>query len=121
MGVDLTLLPVEGNCHNWGYAHTLLETGRNYDTHRELTSLHPKPRLDWVLHSFVSRVSEGPEKGEPCYGKVTETPYGEPITYLSSAEIVGAMEKVKMLSEQEKAVLAYLRVIPTCQVALYWH
>jgi len=121
MGVDLTLLPVEGDCRTWGYAHTLLQIGRNYDTHRELTSLDPKPRPNWVLHSFLSRVSQEPGKGEACYGTVTETAYGEPITYLSSAEIVGAMENVSILSQQEKAVLAYLRMIPTYQVALYWH
>lgn len=121
MGVDLTLLPVECDCDTWGYAHTVLEIGRNYQTHRKLEQSSPKPRSGWDLRSYFARVPDGSCKGERCYGKVVETAYGEPITYLSSDEIVKAMHNSSGLLPQEKAALAYLRAIPTCQVALYWH
>ena len=121
MGVDLTLLPIGCDAGTWGYAHTMLEVGRHYETHKLLEEMVPKSRPEWKLSSFCARVPDGSMEGERCYGVVAETPYGEPITYLSSAEVVDAMEAVDELWEHEAAALAYLKALPLCQVALYWH
>lgn len=124
MGVDLKLLIVEADCGSWGYAHTMLEIGRDYEFHDALRQKHPKPHEEFSLSSFVSVVPDGKMKGEYCYGKVEETPYGEPLTFLSIKEVLEAWNSFDNSASnlQQQAAMAYLgKLEATKQIALFWH
>lgn len=122
MGVDLKLLVVDGNCGSWGYAHTMMEFGRNYEAFDKIKEhCQPQARPEFKLSSYASRVPDGKMEGEACYGDVTETPYGEPITYVYANKIVEALKDTKLYQWQIAAV-AYLNTLPPeTLVGLYWH
>jgi hypothetical protein len=132
MGVDLKLLPVECDQGTWGFAHTMLEIGRPYPLYEEIDKLTIE-RPDFNFYSFVARIPDGPMADEFCYGQITATPYGEPITYIKRVDLIKAMETEKVpyrglvehmqewLGEQGMAALAYLKCLSCEWVALFYH
>ena len=123
MGMDLTLLPVECDCGAWGYAHTMLELDRDYGLHGHIQALSPQPLLrPFDLSSFRARVPDGSLQGGSCYGVVSETPYGCPLTYTKAKALVTAFDEASSLSAKNRAARAYLAELSgDTLVALYWH
>lgn len=122
MGVDLLLLVVDGNCGLSGHSHTALPFGRDYVAFDKIEAhCLPQARPEFNLSSYVSTVPDGRMKGERCYGDVSKTPYGKPLTYTYAKKLVEALVGVK-LGLWQIAAVAYLNALPpNTLVALYWH
>lgn len=116
MGMNLTLLVVEGASESRGFSHTILSMSRDRKFWHSIRNAFE--RRTFELSSYVSTN----ESGENCYGHVKDTPYGEPITYIEIERLVEIMSDcIEHLSQNNRAILAYLRECPYDLVALYWH
>jgi len=118
MGMDLKLLVVDGASESWGFSHTILSVSRDYDLFRKI--IGDFERRTFNLSIYVATVPDGSMEGESYYGHVKDTPYGEPITYIEIEKLAKTMSKCTDLSQNNKAILAYLKDCPYDLVALYW-
>lgn len=106
MGTDLTLLPFRDSDR---YCHELLEVGRYYD---HFDKIHELPQREMTeFNAFCSRETEGWD--DNCYGKVTQTPYGDPVKYVLAKDL----KKVKLPGP----VGAFVEALDDdVKVGLYW-
>jgi hypothetical protein len=122
MGVDLKLLIVDGRVGpNDGYSHTMLEFGRWYDV---FDGLHKIERTipGFELSGYVAKG----ENGDPAYGTVTKTPYGEALKYVSAAEFLACVQsfvdETGYSDQWSRACCAFVRELkPDTLIGLYWH
>jgi hypothetical protein len=116
MGVDLKMLVVDGHYPGViSFAHTMMETGQNYDFHNKVKKLPSEPVPD-DFTSYVARDAEG----ESCYGQVRDDCYGERVRMVRAGDVVKL--RYKQGYTRLKAAIAYLRELPPdTWVALYWH
>lgn len=122
MGVDLTLLIVDGD--SIPYAHTMLELERRshfWPYVQELSS----SEFERPLSSYHATVPDGSMEGEPCYGKTVETPYGEPLRWVRARDLLAIKQAALARFCEDSAnaaAWAYLAALnPDTRVALYWH
>jgi hypothetical protein len=121
MGVDLKLLIVDGGPFppdkpTFAFAHTMIEFGRWYDVFARLDKkAFPMPDgLDFT--SYVSQRDDG----EQGYGRVTGTPYGNPLTFITAADFLDCCSGAN--SGRGKAAMAYVRELPPeTWIGLYYH
>ena len=128
MGIELTLLPVDGNfgdSGSCGFSHTILDLDRSYDLHEAINAEHPFVLDTFKLSSYLARIPDGSLEGDSCYGEIVYNPYGEKITYLDSTTLIRVMKSlINSLSLKNRAALAWLEAFTVnrpCKVALYWH
>jgi hypothetical protein len=107
MGMDLTLLPLRTSDR---FCHELLEVGRYYEHFAKIDELpsEPCPPID----GFVCR--EHPDWEDNCYGKVTRTPYGDPLQCVLARDL-----KTVELPGPVGAFVAALD--DDVKIGLYWH
>lgn len=99
MGIDLYLLPVDGD-HSPSvfYAHQLLNLHRNAIIHdiREIAEEHaldiPEP-----ISCYLARQPNG----EHGYGEATEDPYGDKLQYVLAKHLKPLAKKVGILYDDE--------------------
>ena len=117
MSVDLRLLPFDCDRGDWAYSPTILELGGSYDLHDKIKKLRSMP-VPKDFNSFCGR-DEGYDGY--CYGKTSETSYGEPLEWVLAGELC-AIKLPKDAPYIERAIWAYLKHLPPqTKVALYWH
>lgn len=122
MGIDLTIAPMRHSRMDWWLASSVIDIDRDYDLFALLgyvarrpsiqSLCHPKPlpvgkRLDWYMDEGIKRV--------------TEDPYGTPLTYILADETRAIDVPKLVLSDWNRAVLGMLQAIdPETPVVLYW-
>lgn len=135
MGLDLSLLPLQTDPDmDWGFSHTILDLWRCRDLFDKIGELDVIERPDFKFLCYLSRHPEAEEgkycglEGEHCYGELTETPYGDPLTWTKAGALASVMEDYYQNTEDDNrprinlAAIAYLRLLdPDTPVALYWH
>ena len=117
MGLDLRLLPIDGD--SVPYSHQLLSLERAYDLFDKIKELPQMPTPP-NLSSFNGY---HPERHETVYGKTTQTPYGDELTYCLVRDLI------KLRPDNHCALncaaWAWLKVMadyePLMKIALYWH
>jgi hypothetical protein len=110
MGVDLTLLPDKhpGIGFDSSYDRLGLQ-GRNYDLWDRLKAVAtPLPAgLQWY--------------GDEGLHRVTENPYGEPITFVSVSLFLKLWDECNPAPcEWDRAVAAFLRALPVDRRVILW-
>jgi hypothetical protein len=116
MGIDLTLLPFDGE----EFSHTMLFLDRaDFDPIFKIEKHLGKP----VPEHFTSFCSRGKEYSEPHYGVTTTTPYGDLLKYVLVQDIIGAFNDLADEdSVKNRAIYKYLIELESdTKVALYWH
>lgn len=117
MGVDLTLLVIEGHGSSHTYANTRIELHRQRELWDALSAplVNERPCGTIIMYTH---------KG---YGPVTEDPGGKPIGILLADELADAMQAFDekpddSLYQPNRAAMAYCRALPPgTNIALYWH
>lgn len=129
MGVDCTLLPAviceEAGC---GFAHTMLPLERRQGLWPKLRAIPPLP-IDVTeirFSTYLATIESGEHEGEPRYGRVTDTPYGDPLRFARAADLARVLAEHNLEPDEEhytnEAVAAYLRCLPAdAPVGLWWH
>lgn len=122
MGVDLTLLPFDCDYDDLSYSHVVLNLERRGDLWTPIQRLEDANQRR-VPERFMSYLSRDEEYEEPHYGRTTETPYGDPLLYVTSAELLTLSEHEGVTDNaKNRATWAYLRELPKeTKVALYWY
>lgn len=117
MGIDLNLLPFDGDWPNLAFSHTVLVCERHQDLFDVLVELPG----EHVPKGFSSRLGRGPD-GETTYGETQETPYGEPLLWVTASQLVAWSPHPGVQGNwRNRAIWAYLAHIPPqTKVALYW-
>lgn len=115
MGLDLTLLPFDGD----RFSQTALLCNRRRELFEEIIKL-PAVKVPKGFNSYLSR--EG-EYEESHYGVTTETPYGEALTFVEVESLTGYRDHPAVIDNAlNRAVWAYLGCLePRTKVALFWH
>jgi hypothetical protein len=121
MGLDLTLLPFDGDIPHVElfFSHTLLSCGRRQALFEAILALETLP----VPANFTSFYSRDDAYEEPHYGVTTTDAYGCAVRMVT-AEALGALQQHPGVQAYPKnqAIWAYLAALPPAtKVALYWH
>ena len=112
MGVDLTIMPVLFR-DSW-LCHDMLTLDRCRYMWDDIANLGEKP-VGQPVQSFRSRC----EDGESCYGDMTETPYGTPLTWLPAGSLATA---ITYQTPKNVGIRAFLECLPSdWPVVLYWY
>lgn len=122
MGIDLKLLIVDGYMSDeFSFSHTIMEFGRIYDVF-ELLDKKAFFR-DIKLATYLATISNGPMTGEYCYGVITETPYGNKLTYIYAKDLIEVMKYYEgHFNFNTRACIAYVRELPSYNlIGLYYH
>lgn len=116
MGVDLTLMPLIAPKY-WA-AHTCIDLARSNDLWSKIQEIPSTPAAK-PLTCYRARS----EDGGTCYGDITETPYGEPITFVAAGELKKLRGHDDVIHNwMNEAAWAYLHHLPNhWPVVLYWH
>lgn len=125
MGISLKILIVDGQLSGQrGYSHSMFAFGQCRDLFEKLDA---KARTipGFRLSSYVARIPDGSWEGENGYGDVAETPYGEPLTFVSAAEFLEAIQPADIEDNGgwlARAARAYIACLPPdTWVGLYYH
>ena len=120
MGLDLTLLPFYSNSPTCDIAHTIIQCGRSSGLFDAIMALEEHRGRD-VPATFTTYLSRE-EDQDTHYGLTIDTPYGEPLKYISAGSLAQIAEELIRDNPLNRAVWAYLGELPaTWPVALYWH
>lgn len=118
MGLDLSLLPFDCDYEDFAFSHTVLTCDRDYALFAQVRALPSLP----VLATFTSYLCQDGFKVH--YGPTTETPYGEPLTYVETTALLaltGTASRGRRAGKNT-AIWAYLTCLdPQTKVALFWH
>ena len=119
MGLDLTLLPFDGEISaDFAYSHTMLPMSGDESVFRAIGKMGTQP-VPMTFHSFTSR--DGECEGAH-YGQTWETPYGDPLTCVTARALLKVLAGLRVEGEHTLAAIAYLKERdPSTKVALYWH
>ena len=119
MGLDLNLLPFDGDMGSMNFSHTVLDCERRSQLFEELEGL-PAVR---VPEDFNTYLCKDDEYEESHYGNTQDTPYGEPLTYVLAEQLVPFASHEGVENHfKNRAIWAYLKELPPrTKVALYWH
>jgi len=120
VGLDLSLLVVDGDTPGVTYSHSMLAC--DHDGELFARVLHEEETggtvIEPTFHSFRSRDDTYEESH---YGVTTETAYGEPLKWVFARDLVECFESSDGLSSWNAAVRAFLQHLhPTTRVALFW-
>lgn len=123
MGVDLYLLPVDGElgAADW-FSHTLLSCERRRELWDAISAM-PSREVPEEFSSFLGRVPDGSMEGEHGYGNTQEDPYGDRLRYTTAKDLVTlAQHEWVTDNPKNRAIWAYLAAAPPkMKVCLYWH
>lgn len=119
MGLDLSLLIIDGDVSDTTYSHSMLACDRDRELFARIMDEDEKAAtVEARFYSFRSR--EGDD--ESHYGVTTTTPYGEPLKWVFARDLRECFDSTDTLSEWNAAIRAFLKHLdPTTRVALFWH
>lgn len=118
MGVDLALLPFDGD----SYSSTVLECDGGTDFVLEINTALGKYYRD-VPEYFNAHWGTAASCDKVCHGRCVEDRYGEPVRYVLAKHL----KKFKNHPDVQesfvnRAIWAYLEELPDDhKVALFWH
>ncbi len=121
MGLDLRLLPVDFLSGTMGFSHTVLIVHRDgsgaINAIAGLVAAVIPTTFD--ISSFVGgRVPDGAAEGEPMYGSLADTAYGERYTWIDAARLAPILQK----HQPDAPTTAYIAALPPATlVILDWH
>jgi len=120
MGLDLTILPQ----HTQGadFSHDIISLHRDsdlFDIIMELEKTNGREVTRNGINSFISREED---TDKVCYGKTTETPYGEIIKGVQAYKLKKVLKEYKTDSWKNKAFITFLNELPDeLEIWLYWN
>ncbi len=116
MGVDLTLLPIE--YQNMWASFDLWGVERRRGLWDAIAELAERP-VPEAVSCFVARGDDG----DPAYGKLADSPYGGPLTWLRAADLlkVSEHEGVKDNWRNRGLWKMLAEMPPETRIVLYWH
>lgn len=133
MSLDLTLLPILAPMTASGVEATAPQQsdGSAWLAH-DILSLHDGGDLWDTIQKIGERqvptaiechLARDLESGECRYGRITETPYGNPLTYLKVSELRTLVDEEAVTRHwRNRAAWAALSQMPDdLPVVLYWH
>jgi hypothetical protein len=111
VGVDLTLLPIEGDSYSIGHANTILRVERCSELHDEILALPSQP----VPEQFYTHLGESS-------GHNTQTDdYDDPLMFVLAGDLKRLREHEGVTQYGNDPVWAYLERLPDKKrIALYW-
>jgi hypothetical protein len=118
MGLDLNLLPAYDNKAE--FSHDIIGFHREYNLFDLITKKENQFGIIATenLNTFLAR----DEEGEYKYGKTKQSPYGEPIKYLTANHLKDAIGNYNSDSWKNKAIIAFINQLPdNLPVFIYWH
>jgi len=120
MGLDLKLLPFDGERGQFAYSQTVLRCERDTDFFNQIIELEDRIGKP-VPHEFDSYLSSE-DDGESKYGNTQDTPYGEQLRWVPVGELYRLFELERdNWANVNVAVAAYLSVLkPNQKIALFW-
>jgi hypothetical protein len=129
MGLDLYLLPVDGDGEAVFYSHMILNLDRNaiIGDVQDVAEKHGQP-IKRPISTFLGRQ----RSGEHGYSRESQDPYGDPLQYVLAKHLkplgkkygLGAKDQVAdgYQSRLNKAVFAFICALPDdYKIVLYWH
>lgn len=119
MGLDLKLLPIDGRDMTGRYStKNILCCERDSDMFEAIREAAiEKPVSDPVLCYF----SRNDDDGESCYGEITETPYGGPLTKCTAKQLVTELMHSKLDGDNTWVFAALQAMDSRQEIILYWH
>ena len=113
MGVDLTLMPVLMR-GGW-LCHEMIEAPRDYDLFDLIRAAHPK-EVGEPVHCHLAQDDDG----NSTYGERTDTPYGQPLTWLPAGDLYKAF--IGFDDRKARAIRSFLLEMGRdWPIVLYWH
>lgn len=117
MGLDLTFLPFDADFEELHFSHTILPCEREREAFSDLLKKEREKGIR-VPENFTGYFGKD-ENGERQYGKMTETPYGDVLKYLTADEILSCFNPEY---QKNKAIRAYIENIPKgTKIAIWWN
>ena len=115
MGMDLKLLPLLAK--DFWCSHNIIALGRDYELWKAIESL-PQFDIPQSLSCYFARTPEG----EPCYGDIETSPYGERLKWIAAKMLNTVRDHDAVKGDwRNRAAWAYLANIPEdWRVVLYW-
>lgn len=116
MGVDLKLLPLLSKSY-WT-AHDMLGLERRRELWPEIDKI-PQRDIPGPVNCFLARGADG----DPCYGSVEESPYGERLKFTTAGDLLALKDHDAVQDNfLNRAVWKYLAEMPPdWPIILYWH
>lgn len=120
MGVDVRLLPLIEK--DFWAAHDQLELERRRELWPAIEEL-PSHGLPDRFTCFLGTIPDGSHKGENGYGERIDDPYGNPLRYVTVADLLTLSNHSAVKDNwRNRATWAYLSEMPPdWQVVIFWH
>lgn len=117
MGLDLRVLPFDGDFPQLCFSHTVLGVDRCAALFEQIDALPSWP----VPEGFASFTGQADGIEDTCYGDTTETPFGQRTCYVFAGQLA-AIPVPERAGYKTRATWAYLRELPPeTKVAVYWY
>ena len=113
MGVDLTIMPESFDDTSFHLLH--LERDRSLWGAIEAAKI--EHRADKPVRCFVARGSDG----DPAYGELETTPYGDPLTWARAEDLRNVMSGGEIWGNSAWIYAALQAMKPDHKIYLYWH
>ena len=122
MGLDLSLLPFDADHEGLAFSHTVLDCERRRVLFDQILAIEKAHGRD-VPERFTSYLSRDDKYEDTHYGVTKDTPYGEPLKYVTAGQLVPLESRPEVEDCKNRAVWAYLGALddPQTKIALYWH
>lgn len=118
MGLDLSILPIEGDIPGCQFSHSILKTLRDSDVYDLVAELDSEPIDSRGLHCFKARLGEGDDE-HTGYGAVHTDEYDDALQLVDAAGLGKVMKKSDYA--RNKAIGWYLSKLPPgTKCALFW-
>lgn len=123
MGVDLTILPFFNESmpgESLSFAHTNIVVAREQAIFHIFEIAQTRHGRD-VPENFRCYLATGPY-GDPCYGTLTEDPYGDNLQYVRAMHVKPALAGYTSRYWKNRALAKYILELPDeLAIAIYWH
>lgn len=121
MGLDLKLLPFDGDFNDYSFSHTILNCfrmGELFDAIKTLENRLGRP----VGENFSSYFGKQAENEAYSFSETHITPYGEELKFVLVGDLLAFKTHAQVQENwKNRAIWAYLAQLPlTNKVALYW-
>lgn len=119
MGVDLTLLPFDGDFGDRAFSHTALPCTRRSNLFNAISEVSTME----VPDDFSTYFCRDDEYEEAHYGNTQETPYGQPLRWCYVKDLTELSDHDGVTDNpRNEAIWAFLEQLSDkTKVSLYWH
>lgn len=123
MGLDLRLLPIDGDAAPVVYSHMLLSCFRRRDLFEAIRKVQDEHGVVVPDNFYTFTGDTEDNEGEPGYGTTQFDPYGEEVHYIL-AKYLKPFQTHEGATDNpiNRAVWAFICALPDdFKIALYWH